>query len=237
MVQKKPKVCIANMKQRRQKYIEITSPLFVGIIGILTGAGSRAKAAALVPFIITDGSLSGAKKEAIINHELIHFRQQIETLFIGHILISMLEFLYCRLVLRKSAWQTYLFHAEEQEAYANMYDPLYLRRRKPFAHLRNYFVKKPVSSEEIHKKILLVEGFAHVYAWKDEPGTFYPPHAHRGKVALFIERGSIIFNFDHRSILLREGGRIDVPPGEIHRATVGSDGCEFVVGEEIEGDS
>lgn len=237
MVQKKPKVCIANMKQRRQKYIEITSPLFVRIVGILSGAGSRAKAAAVVPFIITDGSLSGAKKDAIINHELIHFRQELETLLVGHIVISIFEFIYYRIILRKSAWQTYILHAGEQEAYGNMYDSLYLRRRKPFAHLRNYFLKKPVTSEEIHKKILFVEGFPHVYEWKDAPGTFYPPHSHKGKVTLFIERGSIIFNFDHSSILLREGDRIDVPPGEIHRATVGSDGCEFVVGEEIEGDS
>jgi quercetin dioxygenase-like cupin family protein len=88
------------------------------------------------------------------------------------------------------------------------------------------------------QEILKSEGFVHVYEWHDEPGTKYPVHSHKGKVALFIEKGDVTFNFsDNTTHVVKSGERFDVPIGLEHSATVGSNGCDYIVGEMIEGDS
>ena len=81
------------------------------------------------------------------------------------------------------------------------------------------------------------EGFLHIYEWKDEPGTKYPAHAHKGKVTLYILEGCLTFNFGEKVVTLKEGDRFNVPIGEGHTAKVGKNGCLYLVGELIEGDS
>lgn len=81
------------------------------------------------------------------------------------------------------------------------------------------------------------EGFAHIYEWSDEPGTEYPAHSHKGAVSMYILKGGIVFWFGTEEIALNEGDRFDAPVGIEHTAKVGSDGCTFLVGEMIEGDS
>jgi len=97
-----------------------------------------------------------------------------------------------------------------------------------------------------YERKLKLEGFAHVYTWTDEPGVTYPAHAHKGKVSFFVSEGKVSFfvsagsitmKLDNNEVLVQTGERMDVPVGEIHTAVVGPDGCTFVVGEEIEGDS
>lgn len=80
------------------------------------------------------------------------------------------------------------------------------------------------------------EGFVHVFLWHDEPNTKYEEHAHKGKTAFYITKGSVTFTsgFDKT---FKEGERFDVPPGVLHTAIVGPEGCDWVVAEEIEGDS
>lgn len=90
--------------------------------------------------------------------------------------------------------------------------------------------------EEEIKQQLISEGFAHVYEWKDEPNAEYEEHAHQGKVSLYIISGSVSFSGDFDKTLIT-GDRFDVPIGAKHSAIVGPDGCEYIVGEEIEGDS
>ncbi len=92
-----------------------------------------------------------------------------------------------------------------------------------------------MNTEELKSK-LIAEGFANVYEWKDEPGTRYESHAHKGKVSMFIISGSVTFSGDFEKTL-KMGDRFDVPPGTNHSAIVGPEGCGYVVGEEIEGDS
>jgi mannose-6-phosphate isomerase-like protein (cupin superfamily) len=88
------------------------------------------------------------------------------------------------------------------------------------------------------QEILKSEGFAHIYEWHDEPDIKYPSHAHKGNVTLCIERGEVTFHFSDDTIhVVKAGERFDVPVGLEHTAVVGSDGCEYVVGEMIEGDS
>jgi hypothetical protein len=89
---------------------------------------------------------------------------------------------------------------------------------------------------EILKQQLRDEGFGHVYEWKDEPNGVYPEHEHKGKVSLFVVSGSVVFSGDI-SKTLNSGERFDVPIAVKHSAVVGPEGCEWIVGEEIEGDS
>lgn len=89
----------------------------------------------------------------------------------------------------------------------------------------------------ILKKQLHDEGFAHVYEWHDDPGTEYPPHAHQDKVSFYITDGSMNFHIGGVDMYFEKGDRFDVPPKTEHKAKVGPDGCTFVVGEMVEGDS
>ena len=226
------------MKSLFQKgYIIVHSPFVLKMFRLILGLGSSTYCLAIYPFIVLSKDIHPHRKEYVINHERIHFAQLIETLFIGHFVLAFCEGLYFRFIKRKSGYETLMLHSAEQEAYDNMYDLGYLKQRKHFAHVRKYLVYKPITWPSYHERVLKEEGFAHVFRWTDAPGIVYPAHEHTGKVALYIERGSVIFNFNEKSILCRVGDRIDVPPGVTHRALAGSDGCEFVVGEEIEGDS
>jgi mannose-6-phosphate isomerase-like protein (cupin superfamily) len=88
-------------------------------------------------------------------------------------------------------------------------------------------------------KQLHQEGFPHVYTWQDTAGVTYPQHAHKGSVCLFITSGSVIFTFPetNEQKTVSVGERFDVPVGVPHTAVVGSEGCGYIVGEMIEGDS
>lgn len=87
------------------------------------------------------------------------------------------------------------------------------------------------------RETLESEGFNNIYEWTDEPDINYPPHKHKGKVSFYITKGEILMNLEGKEILIKEGERMDVPVGTLHSAKVGPDGCSFIVGEEIEGDS
>lgn len=81
------------------------------------------------------------------------------------------------------------------------------------------------------------ESWPHIYEWQDKPGTIYPEHSHQGKVVLFITEGSIDFTIAGVTHHLKTGDRLDVPPETSHSAVVGDEGVQYVVGEEIDGDS
>lgn len=90
---------------------------------------------------------------------------------------------------------------------------------------------------EVLTKALAMEGFPHIYEWEDAAGTEYPAHAHEGRVAMYILSGGLTFWFGDEEVTLDEGARFDVPVGKEHTAKVGPQGCTFLVGEMIEGDS
>jgi quercetin dioxygenase-like cupin family protein len=87
------------------------------------------------------------------------------------------------------------------------------------------------------RKKLKDEGFKHIYEWMDAPSTEYPLHHHQDKVSFYILTGSIAFTIDGETTQLTTGNRFDVPVGKKHTAKVGPEGCSFIVGEMIEGDS
>ena len=97
-------------------------------------------------------------------------------------------------------------------------------------------MKETLTKEQMIEK-LKTEGFAHVYEWTDGPNVSYEEHAHLGKVSFYVLNGNIEVIIGDKHINLQEQDRIDVPVGVPHTAKVGSTGCTFVVGEEIEGDS
>lgn len=81
------------------------------------------------------------------------------------------------------------------------------------------------------------DGFAHVYEWIDKPNTEYAPHAHKGRVSFYLTAGDLVMHIDGKIISVCAGERMDVPVGITHTAKVGSGGCTFIVGEDIEGDA
>jgi len=88
------------------------------------------------------------------------------------------------------------------------------------------------------QEILTQEGFPYIYKWHDEAGTQYPAHAHQGKVTIFVQKGNVTFSFsDGRNHTVSTGERFDVPVGVEHSAIVGFEGCDYIVGEMIDGDS
>lgn len=115
-------------------YISIISPKLTWLCGLWTGSPKLARAAAFFPFIIFRSEEE--KIPQLINHEKIHFRQQIETAFVGFIIWSLLEMLYARLILRKSSKESYLYLSSEQEAYRNQHDLSYLESRPFWAQFR-----------------------------------------------------------------------------------------------------
>ncbi len=70
------------------------------------------------------------------------------------------------------------------------------------------------------------------YRWANDPGDLYPPHTHPYHKVIFVVRGSIVFGFPAtgKSVQLRAGDRLDLPPGIDHDAVVGPDGVVCLEG-------
>jgi hypothetical protein len=121
----------------RRGYILIISEPLVRIIGRIGTGSSEAKGMAFFPFVFIRSEEFDVPW--VVDHERIHHRQEIETLFVGLAVLSLIEFLYARFVLKKNKMQSYLYTAAEQEAYLNMHDRNYLNERKSWALLK--FIK------------------------------------------------------------------------------------------------
>lgn len=73
-------------------------------------------------------------QEKLINHERIHFWQQLELLFLIHWLLYILFYLLYR-IKGLNHTQAYMAIPFEREAYKHEHDATYLKKRKPFAWL------------------------------------------------------------------------------------------------------
>ena len=89
--------------------------------------------------------------------------------------------------------------------------------------------------QELKQKLVL-ENFPIIYEWSDEPNTVYEKHFHKGRVVFYVTRGSVTFSGGIQKTV-STGERIDVPIGVIHTALVSPEGCDYVVGQDIEGDA
>ena len=83
----------------------------------------------------------------VFNHEMIHIKQFQETFYFGFYLITFFDFIIKYIKYRKF-YDAYRYLVFEVEAYDNMNNLEYLKKRKRFAWLRNLFSKK----NKIHPK-------------------------------------------------------------------------------------
>lgn len=95
----------------------------------------RCRAVAIFPFIIVRDEKT-LKSPDIINHESIHIRQYIETLFFGILIIGLFEYLYAVIFLKKNRLQAYYFMSHEQEAHQNDQNLSYLKTRPIFSYFK-----------------------------------------------------------------------------------------------------
>ncbi|AOM76556.1 hypothetical protein BFS30_04930 [Pedobacter steynii] len=89
---------------------------------------------AIFPFIILQNKHQKANK-ALVNHERIHLRQQLELLIIPFYLLYILNYLV-NLIRFRNHYLAYFNIRFEREAYANENDLGYLSRRKLFSWFR-----------------------------------------------------------------------------------------------------
>ena len=68
------------------------------------------------------------------------------------------------------------------------------------------------------------------YAWSNGPGDRYAAHSHPYEKVLYCVAGSITFTLPDREIRLDPGGRMVLPPGTVHGAVVGPNGCSCIEG-------
>jgi GrpB-like predicted nucleotidyltransferase (UPF0157 family) len=223
------------LKKNSGGYIEISANKFLYWYSKLTGTHGNAKMMAFYPFIFTTTKIHPKMRPYLINHELIHFAQQKELLIIGAWFLYIIEWVRS-LFIDKTGMDGYLYRSTEQESCDNMFDLEYLTNRKNYTHIKKYWNTKPVIWKEYLKKVLETEGYPIVYEWKDEPNTKYENHSHKGKVSFFVLNGEVTFSGGIQKTV-RKNERIDVPVGINHTALIGSKGCTYIVGQEIEGDA
>jgi hypothetical protein len=103
------------------KPIVIVSPLFVKMVSIFINV----YAITLFPFIVSREKLD----EKTLNHESIHFRQQIELFIIFFYILYIFDWIK-GLIKYRSASSAYYRIRFEQEAYQNENNKFYLLTRK-----------------------------------------------------------------------------------------------------------
>ncbi|MEZ4103937.1 MAG: hypothetical protein R3B60_01490 [Candidatus Paceibacterota bacterium] len=118
-----------------------------GFVSFGDEGSKKAKAAAFFPFIFVKSEKYITP--VFINHEKIHFRQQLETLFLGIFILNVIEDIYSMLFLKLQGQDRYLYRASEQEAYRNQLNLKYLEKRKIFSLFK--FIKDK-------RKLQFIEG-------------------------------------------------------------------------------
>jgi len=134
------------MKRLRDLYVVVEAPRLLYICALHTGQPSKAKAMAVFPFIIVKSKTD--TPAWLITHERIHFHQQVDLLIIGSFFVTVIEYVYARLLLRLPRERAYIYCSAEQEAYLHHHDEQYLANRKWFAQVRYIRNKKPFQVKE-----------------------------------------------------------------------------------------
>jgi quercetin dioxygenase-like cupin family protein len=75
------------------------------------------------------------------------------------------------------------------------------------------------------------EGFSVVFRHRDRPNAYYPDHTHGGITAHIVIEGSITVTSEGKTSTFGPGDRFDVPAGAVHSASVGPEGCLYIIGE------
>jgi quercetin dioxygenase-like cupin family protein len=89
----------------------------------------------------------------------------------------------------------------------------------------------PHMDEQQWTKQLTDEGFEDVYVWEDGPNVSYPEHRHPDVSAHVILEGEMTVTVDGHTRTYKPGERFDVPGKTGHTASMGPEGCKYLVGE------
>jgi quercetin dioxygenase-like cupin family protein len=75
------------------------------------------------------------------------------------------------------------------------------------------------------RQLMAAEGLQ-PYQWSNGPHDVYAAHSHPYHKVIYVVSGSITFGLpeDGKSLSLRAGDRLELPPGVLHDAVVGSQG-------------
>lgn len=84
------------------------------------------------------------------------------------------------------------------------------------------------------KKQLEKEGFSNFSIQKDSPTKHYSPHKHNVITTHVVLDGQITITVFGRPKVLDVSDRFDIPANVIHEATVGPNGCAYLIAEKIE---
>lgn len=111
------------------KYFTFIAPRLIKFL-----SGGFATGMAIFPFILLKNKEASSNKR-LVNHEMIHIRQQIEMLVIPFYVWYGLEYLVRRIQF-KNHYKAYRHISFEREAYANDQDLNYLKGKRFWSFLR-----------------------------------------------------------------------------------------------------
>ena len=75
------------------------------------------------------------------------------------------------------------------------------------------------------------QGYTTIHEYKDEPGEFIDTHSHNLEEYLFVLKGSMEVVLESEHSVCREGDGLAIHANMMHSATVGPEGCDYIVGE------
>lgn len=81
------------------------------------------------------------------------------------------------------------------------------------------------------KKSLIEQGYTTIHDYDDPGGEYFADHSHEGEQKMFIVKGSMKVEMNNKEHMLNEGDELLFPAGMIHNATMGYQGCIYIVGE------
>ncbi len=144
------------MKFKKQKgYIAVYGETWVIKIARFVTGHKTCAVTAFPPFIFFQ--TPEYEWPYLVHHELIHFKQYYETLFIGIFLLALFEKNYLRFVKGLKERDGYLAFSLEQEAYLNHHDENYLKTRKPYSFIKYIFKKTKFSFVTNEKGEVIIE--------------------------------------------------------------------------------
>lgn len=112
-----------------------------------------ASAITLYPFVLV--RTNTRLRSALIRHEKIHLKQQLEMLVLPFFLFYIAEY-WIRRFYYKNHYLAYKNISFEREAYENEKDPLYLKNRKVYSWLKYLSSKKKKKGSRINRSLLFL---------------------------------------------------------------------------------
>ena len=88
-----------------------------------------------------------------------------------------------------------------------------------------------MATEEEIKDRLKSEGYTQIIEYKDPANEIFADHDHPGDELLIVVSGSIAISMGGKEHNLAAGDELFFPAKQTHSATIGPEGCFYIVGE------